>query len=504
MPTSERAIPPRAGPEGCDGINQTRWILVAAILVSALLVQWPAILNPDLSCLLSEGEEILDGRHPGVDLFELNPPLSIYLYTPAAFLGRLTGIAPEIIVAVLVIIEIAGALVIIDRAAAAAKLEGGERSLWTCLLAFLLAVLPNAVFGQREHIAVVALTPFVAITAIRWRGLAPGPVAILAGLSAGLAMSIKPQLAFVVGLPIILGIIHRRSLRPLFTPEAGAAAAIVVGYAGVLVIVFPGYLFDFAPMVAATYVTMRRDLAGLLPFPVVVIIASIAFLRQVAPRDFKFGGDATPWLAAAIGGAASFVLQGKGWTYTLYALCVFAIAAPLLHVRTRTLPMSVRIGGFAGVALIGFCLCLSLPEFPPLEQRMQTLAKHPRLLTLTDHLALGHPLVRQIHGTWVGGSCAQVLTAGALLARSSSETTAAERSKLNDIMNFERRQVLADVRNGRPDVILVDTLLQSSVPFDWLAWAKSDPELQTELRRYREVEGVGRVRIFVDQPALER
>ena len=158
--------------------------------------------------------------------------------------------------------------------------------------------------------------------------------------------------------------------------------------------------------------------------------------------------------------------------------------------------MSVRIGGFAGVALIGFCLCLSLPEFPPLEQRMQTLAKHPRLLTLTDHLALGHPLVRQIHGTWVGGSCAQVLTAGALLARSSSETTAAERSKLNDIMNFERRQVLADVRNGRPDVILVDTLLQSSVPFDWLAWAKSDPELQTELRRYREVEGVGRVRIF--------
>ena len=92
---------------------------MAAILVSALLVQWPAILNPDLSCLLSEGEEILDGRHPGVDLFELNPPLSIYLYTPAAFLGRLTGIAPEIIVAVLVIIEIAGALVIIDRAAAA-------------------------------------------------------------------------------------------------------------------------------------------------------------------------------------------------------------------------------------------------------------------------------------------------------------------------------------------------------------------------------------------------
>jgi hypothetical protein len=481
-----------------------RWMVVAAILLTALLVQIPVVLNTDLSCLLSEGEQILDGRKLGIDVFELNPPLSIYLYMPAALLARLTGIAPEIIVVILVIIEIVVALVMIDRAAAAAKLGVGERSVSTCLLAFLFAVLPNAVFGQREHIAVVALTPFVAITAIRWRGLSPGPVAILAGLSAGLAMSIKPYLALVAGLPIILGAIRQRSLRPLFTPEACAAGAIVIGYAAVVVVIFPGYLLTYAPMVAATYLQMRKNLVGLLPFPIVVIAASIAFLRQVAPQEFKIGGDATPWLAAAIGGAASFVFQGKGWTYTLYALCLFAIAAPLLHVRTRALPVSVKIGGFAGVVLIGFCLCLSVSEFPSLEQRIQALAKHPRLLTITDHVALGHPLVRQINGTWVGSSCGQLLTAGAMLAQSSSEVTQAEREKLDGIIHFERRLLLADLQNGRPDVILVDTYLQSTVPFDWLAWANSDPELQMELRRYREVEDVGRVRIFVDQSSAMR
>lgn len=479
-------------------------MIVGAILLSALLVQMPAVLNADLSCLLSEGELILGGRKLGIDLFELNPPLSIYLYMPATLLARLTGIEPEIIVIVLVMVEIVGALLMIDRAAAAAKLEAGERTVSTCLLAFLFAVLPCAVFGQREHIAVIALTPFVAITAIRWRGLSPGPVAILAGLSAGLAISIKPQLALVAGLPIILATIHQRSLRPLFTPEACAAAAIVVGYGALVVIFFPEYLFTYAPMVAATYLPMRRNLAGLLPFPIVVIAASIAFLRQVAPQDFKLGGDATPWLAAAIGGAVSFVLQGKGWTYTMYALCLFAIAAPLLHVRTRSLPASVRIGGFAGVALIGFCLCLSLREFPPLEQPVQALVKHPRLLAITDHNALGHPLVRQIGGTWVGSSCAQLLTAGAILAQNSSPPTEGGQAKLDSIMNFERRQLVADLRNGRPDVILVDTYLQSTVPFDWLAWASSDPELQMELRRYREVEDVGRVRIFVDQSRPER
>jgi len=211
-----------------------RWIIVSAILLMALLVQMPVVLNADLSCLLTEGEKVLDGGKLGVDVFELNPPLSVYLYMPALQLARITGIAPEIIVIILVMIEIVAALVIIDRAAAAAKLEADERSITACVLAFLFAIFPSAVFGQREHIAVIAMTPFVAFAAIRWRGLAPGPVAILAGLGAGLGMSLKPYLTLVVGLPIILCVLRQRSIRPLFTPEACAAAAVVIGYAAVL------------------------------------------------------------------------------------------------------------------------------------------------------------------------------------------------------------------------------------------------------------------------------
>ena len=197
---------------------------------------------------MTEGEKVLDGGKLGVDVFELNPPLSVYLYMPALQLARITGIAPEIIVIILVMIEIVAALVIIDRAAAAAKLEADERSITACVLAFLFAIFPSAVFGQREHIAVIAMTPFVAIAAIRWRGLAPGPVAILAGLGAGLGMSLKPYLTLVVGLPIILCVLRQRSIKPLFTPEACAAAAVLIGYGAVLAIFFLAYLLTFAPI----------------------------------------------------------------------------------------------------------------------------------------------------------------------------------------------------------------------------------------------------------------
>ncbi|MGY4625987.1 hypothetical protein ACVWY3_003743 [Bradyrhizobium sp. USDA 4486] len=479
-----------------------RWMIVAAILLTALLVQMPVVLNADLGCLLTAGEKVLDGGKLGVDVFEVNPPLSVYLYMPALMLAHATGLAPEIFVIILVMIEIVVALIVIDRAAAAAGLEAGERNLATCLLAFLFAILPSAVFGQREHIAVIALTPFVAITAIRWRGLGPGPVAVVAGLGAGLAMSIKPYLALVAGVPIILAALRQRSLRPLFSAEACAATAVVIGYGAVLTLAFPDYLFTYAPMVAATYVPLRMNLSDLLYFPAIVIFASIAFLRLVAPQQFKLDGDATPWLAAAIGGAASFVLQGKGWTYTAFALCMFAIAAPLLQARTRTLRPPVMVGGLAAIVFIGFCLSVPVRHFPPLKERIEALVKNPRLITITDHVALGHPLVRQINGTWAGKSCVQMLAAGAMMQQKNAQLSQGERAKLDGIIDLERRQLLADLRSGRPDVILVDTYMLSSVPFDWLAWANSDPELKVELSHYREVEDVGRVRIFVDQKAI--
>jgi hypothetical protein len=286
----------------------------------------------------------------------------------------------------------------------------------------------------------------------------------------------------------------------LLTPEACTAVVVVIGYGAVVVAAFPDYLSTSAPMVAEAYLPIRKELSGLLPLPIVVIGASIAFLRLLAPHQFKLWSDATPWLAASIGGAATFVLQGKGWAYMAFALCMFAIAAPLLHVCRKALRAPVVIGGLAAIALIGLYLSSPAPGFPPLAARVEALVKHPRLLTITDHVGPGHPLVREIGGTWVGSSCAaQLLAGGVILRQNGSQPTAAEGARLDSIIQFERQHLLADVRNGRPDIILVDTYLLSSFPFDWLAWANAEPELRAELSRYREADDVGRVRIFVDQ-----
>jgi hypothetical protein len=340
-----------------------RWIIVAAILVSALLIQRPVVLNADLGWLLTANEKILAGQKLGVDVFESNPPLSVYMYMPAAMLARITGAAPEFIVIVFVIIEIVGVLFMIDRAAKHAKFGTRERNVLAGCFALLLAILPGSVFGQREHIAVIALTPFVAITAIRWRSLDPGPVAILIGLGAGLAMSIKPFFALVIGLPIIVAIVRQRSIRPLLTAEAAVAAVAAISYAVVVAIIFPAYLFSYAPMVTEAYLPIRREFSGLVLIPISVIGASIAFLRIAASQNVKAWSDATPWLAASVGGAAAFLVQGKGWPYTAFALCLFAIAAPLLLYCANKMSTSVVAAGLGVIVLIGLYLRHLRPVF---------------------------------------------------------------------------------------------------------------------------------------------
>jgi hypothetical protein len=477
------------------GMNK-RWMIVAAILVAAFFIQMPLILNSDLGWLLTLNEKILEGRKFGVDIFESNPPLSTYMYMPAVVIGRMAHVAPEFAVIAMVLVEIAGALLVVDRAMAAIGSAEGERdaAIWT--LAFLLALLPGLVFGQREHIAVVALTPFVAITALRWRGFDPGPVAILAGLGAGLALDIRPFLGLVVGLPIILDAVRKRSLKPLFVPETWAIAAVAFCYAAVIVLVFSEYLFKYAPVVNEAYLPIRKGWEALVVIPIVILGASIFLLRLVGRQNVEIWSDATPWLAASVGGAAAYVVQGKGWPYTAFALCAFAMAAPLLSLRATTLRAPVMIASAAIVSLTGLYLSLQPPDFPPLAQHVEAIASHPRLLTITDHIALGHPLVRQLGGSWAGSSCAQLIAGGAVWQEKYSHPTQIERAKLDAIIGSEQRQLLADIRNGRPDVILVDTSLLSSFPFDWMAWANSDPGIRDELENYREVEDVGRVRIL--------
>jgi hypothetical protein len=130
------------------------------------------------------------------------------------------------------------------------------------------------------------------------------------------------------------------------------------------------------------------------------------------------------------------------------------------------------------------------------------LSPHPKLIALSDDISVGHPLVRKLGGQWVGSACSLFLAGAAISRETHGSLSPEERQKMESIIALDRIRLLADIRAGHPDVILVDHLLFSRIPFDWAAWAESDPALARELAAYEPAETVGRISIWLRRPSV--
>jgi len=462
----------------------------------------------DVAWLLTLGEKMLAGQRPYIDMFEANPPMSILLYLPAVLAGQALSVSPDTMVKVLVLAACAASLALCARIVA--PLAPGRANMWKLAAAgaFVLTVLPTGVFAQREHIAVAAMLPFLAATVVRGEGPRSALWAlVLAGIGCGLAMATKPHFALVAGGALLVTAWRMRSIRPLVAPEVWAASAVVGLYALVVVIFFPAFL-SFLPVIRATYLPVRQPLAMLLLWPPAVswlILSALAVL--VARARPGAGWPAASLLAASAGGFASYLIQGKGWPYHSYPMLSLAVlalgasvslGAPAGATATSLLSnRAIRIGAVAASLMIVIgALSATMSWFTLkgdyhfLNGPVAAIAPHPRLISITADIAVGHPLTRELHGTWVGSDCSQWISAGVMTLEHRGGLSDAQRARLDGLMVQDRQRLTHDITTGHPDVILISTNR------DWIGWAMADPALAVALAAYHPVETVQGVAIW--------
>src|SRR5262249_29886902 len=119
----------------------------AGVLLIAAALRFFAPAETDVAWLLTVGEKWLDGARLYVDVVETNPPGAVLLYMPAILLGRATGLAPEIMVALLTFLGAGASVWLAWRIAR----PGAQAWLAAAFLLALLLILPAYAFGQRDH-----------------------------------------------------------------------------------------------------------------------------------------------------------------------------------------------------------------------------------------------------------------------------------------------------------------------------------------------------------------
>ncbi len=189
-------------------------------------------INCDDSWFMTFAEKYLAGEIPYVDISDPNPPAAFLAYVPAIFLAHLTGLTAEITVTLL---TFAGALLSIYLCGRILKraglLRAGEQAPLLAAASFVLLVVPAFCFAEREHFAVIALLPMLALCAARAESRAVGLLlAVVAGLGAGAALAFKPYYVLAFAAAVLCVALRRRTWRGFFAPEIFATVGVLALY----------------------------------------------------------------------------------------------------------------------------------------------------------------------------------------------------------------------------------------------------------------------------------
>ncbi|WP_398475881.1 hypothetical protein [Tardiphaga sp.] len=475
------------------------WLALAGLFAAAIWLRQVLAANTDVSWLLTAGERVLNGGRLYTDVLETNPPMSVLAYLPAIVLSRMTGLAAETIVDALVFLGILASLTFCTLLLRRHAGFTGARGWVLLLLAFAaLAILPTHTFGQREHIALIALLPFLATLIDRITGgVPPRWLAVAAGFGAAVTLAFKPHFALAVYVPLaVVGSVTRTSWRVLLLPEHVAAAVAGLLYVIVTATLWPQFFTDILPLLRDVYVPVKPPLMALLEKPAVSLWA-IALLAIVAlHRRHRLSPSLTLLMATSAAFAVAFMLQGKGWPYQSYpaiALALFALGYALTSETGAS-----RIWRLGGSLLLLALFVRSMLWFDtsfdalPLQQRVAQLGqKDPAVLAITAEPGIGHPLTRAIGGTWVSRQQGLWIDTYLNVMRRDGMLDQARDYMLQRYVQRERERLIADIRHMPPTILIVDDLTGHGS--DWL---KAHPDVAALLTDFELVDTVNKVGIF--------
>ena len=484
-----------------------RWLPLLVIGVLAVILRHGAIPNCDVSWGLTMADKVLDGQRLYVDIIEVNPPATAFLYIAPALLGRLTGVPAEFFIDALVFLAAGLSLWLSARILRRSEIVCGDGWTLASVAAAALLILPMHCFGEREHIALIAFLPLLAIGMVRAKGdRADRSLATAAGICGGIIAIIKPHFAVPIVVTAAVAALHARSWRPFFALENWIAAGLFAAYLVLVAIAYPQFISDILPVVMTVYVPAKISYLKMLVDVATPLWLVAIFVLALLKRRELLAPPFSLLLAGSIGFLFAFYVQRKGWSYQSYpmlALALIALALALIEQwRRETFPPSAgrwsRLASACSTALtVAVALVwmnLGIIAFNPtaLAAAVRTVAPHPKIIALSTHLWVDFPLTRMVGGTWVGRA-APLWVIGDVVYRRQTQTLDPQTdARLEAYGARDRTMLTEDIARNRPDVILVDHRDDT----DWIPWAKAYPPLAAQMSHYQLYRSVDRIDIL--------
>ncbi len=305
----------------------TCFFIFLVIYVLAWKIQSQFLIKGDVSEQMHLARIVLRGGNYVNNFFEINPPLSIFLYMPEILIGKLFLVSHIIGVRIYMFFLASGSLWI---CAVLIKKLFQKKDSWIAMI-FLLClsaiylILPLGEFGQRENILIIFTMPYFLLVACRLENKCIHVfLAILIGVLSALGFSLKPFFFIPFVLVESYAIF---STKKFFTvrPENVVIFFFLLFYMALIFIFFNPYLTIVIPWAMKFYYQkMFTSWTELLFSSLVLFSLCSVIVYYLQYKKNAYHVLNTILIFALIGFFLSYLIQRLPWYY--HFLPVFSIA----------------------------------------------------------------------------------------------------------------------------------------------------------------------------------
>jgi hypothetical protein len=319
-------------------LSERQAIAIASLALLAIalgLVLFTTLRSPlkdDIAWLLYVARRWMTGRELYVDVVEVNPPLIVWISAIPVLLADWLDVGGKFVAMPFFISIVLGCA---WWTASLLRRAGGmfiDRIPVFAIISTVLLVVPGGDLGQREHLLVAAVLPYLVLFARSLDGEKPGRiVAVLAAVLAGLGCALKPRYA---GVFVALETVALLRSLPSWTWRPWrlmpvVAASTMLAYGALVVLVCPAYLNRAVPLALALYggtdvpfTSLLDDSARLLFGEAVAIALCLLRWRRLRERNLLL-----TLLVFAVTSTVICFVDGKDWFYHRLPATVATILA---------------------------------------------------------------------------------------------------------------------------------------------------------------------------------
>ena len=520
---------PRA-PKMSDEIAAEWTFLVlgaAALGMACLLALLPAAGHDQMWLLYAAGRMLRGAPLYGSRIFETNPPLILWLSVIPEWLSHITHLTDTSLGKLFVAALEVGIAVLsrhIVRLAYPRITRAAEYGLAFVYIS-VFAVMPARDFGQRDHLLILLLLPYIFAAGVRARGFAlPVRLGWLVGALGLAGVVLKPH-QVLIPITVELALLVRRTAArqaefrmPFLRPEIYAMFISGVAFLGAIAVFAPLYFTQVLPIVRDTYWAYHQLTPGQLLTAAVQLhilgALDLVLLFRIGWR--RVSGFVWVLLIAGLSSTLAYYIQGTGWYYQqIPALSILALSFAFLLVelseqRTpKTRPkcpnwLPIAAAGLAVLALVLTAHFMDYPFTPERSFPVDTpdpaffsgLGPGSAVMTLSPTIDYTIQPIYKYHLT-LGQRYPALLMMPAILRSEDPQggpvTLHLSAERVAELDSMQRRFILEDLRRWHPALLLVQRCQDPAVHCqsledrhdNMLAWFLRDPAFREQFAHYQ-------------------